>query len=221
MPEKTTMKRPQEKVPRHDTRREIVTLAEGMIRQRGFNAFSYGDLSVIMDVRPAAIHYHFPNKKELGREVVRQELFRIRDFRRRNRLRPGEEQLRHLFTIFYRNSEWKNICLMGSLLPDYVTLEASMQKEIAELCKEITDWVAFCLEDARGKGRLDFVGTAADRALLVVSTLLSSLLLARVQGKEVFVRMADQLLSDLKADWRIADLPEETEEWPADPHSFT
>jgi TetR/AcrR family transcriptional regulator, transcriptional repressor for nem operon len=204
-----------------DTRREIIALADGLIRTRGYNAFSYGDLGVIMDVAPAAIHYHFRTKTGLGQEVVRQELFRIREFRRWNERLPGEEQLKHLFTIFRRNSEWSNICLMGSLLPAYATLDASMQKAVADLCNEIAAWVASCLEDARDGGRLDFQGTGGDRALLVVSTLLSSLLLARVQGKEVFVRMADQLLADLGAGWRVADLPADAEEWPAVPHSFT
>jgi hypothetical protein len=53
---------------------------------------------------------------------------------------------------------------------------------------------------------MQFDGTAEDRSLLVVSGLLSSLLLSRVLGKDIFARMADQLLRDLSADWRIADL---------------
>jgi hypothetical protein len=66
------------------------------------------------------------------------------------------------------------------------------------MCRTILDWMTECLEMGRKEGSLQFQGSAADRALLVVSALLSSLLLSRVLGREVFDRMLRQLLKDIE-----------------------
>lgn len=182
------------------TRDEIVSIADGLIRSRGYNAFSYGGISTKLELRPAAIHYHFPAKTDLGLEVVRQELLRLKA------LEPGGEHLKALFATFLRSSRQGQICLMGSLMPDFATFDPAMQEAVREMSGTILEWIARGLEEEREQGRLRFEGKAEDRALLVVSALLSSLLLSRVLGKDIFVRMADQLLSDLGARWRVAGL---------------
>lgn len=182
------------------TRDEIVGLADGLIRRRGYNAFSFGGISMLMDIRPAAIHYHFHTKTDLGLEVIRQELIRVKE------LEPGKEQLKRLFATFYRSAQQGQICLMGSLMPDFATFDPTMQQAVREMCSTIAEWISAGLDVERKEGRMQFEGTAGDRALLVVSALLSSLLLSRILGKDVFSRMTDQLLYDLAADWRVADL---------------
>ena len=44
-------------------RERILDIAEHLIMSRGFNRFSYKDISTEMKVKNAAIHYHFPIKK--------------------------------------------------------------------------------------------------------------------------------------------------------------
>jgi TetR/AcrR family transcriptional regulator, transcriptional repressor for nem operon len=183
-----------------NTRDEIVYLADGFIRSRGYNAFSYSDIGEYMRIRPAAVHYHFHSKTDLGLEVIRQELLPLKQ------VEPGGAYLKRLFATFFHSCQKGQICLMGSLMPDFATFDPLMQGAVQEMCSTIADWVAASLEVERKQGRMQFDGTAEDRALLVVSGLLSSLLLSRVMGKDVFVRMADQLLRDLSADWRVADL---------------
>lgn len=182
------------------TRDEIVSIADELIRSRGYNAFSYGGIGTRLDIRPAAIHYHFPAKTDLGLEVVHQELLRLKG------LQPGQEHLKALFATFYRSSRQGQICLMGSLMPDFATFDPAMQKAVREMCETIVEWIGRGLEKERGQGRMRFEGAAGDRALLVISALLSSLLLSRVMGKDIFVRMADQLLRDLGAGWRVEHL---------------
>jgi len=203
-----------------NTRDEIVYLADGLIRSRGYNAFSYSDIGEYMRIRPAAVHYHFHNKTDLGLEVIRQEMHRVMNFRYKEARLESEVQLKRLFHTFYRQSAERQICLIGSLTPDFATFGESMQEKVKELCSTIIEWVEFCLEKERKEGRMRFEGTAADRALLVVSTLLSSLLLSRVLENNTFTAMADQLLRDLGAGWRVRDLPEPPEDFD-DPHSYT
>ena len=194
------------------TRDQIIHLADGLIRRRGFNAFSYTDIAAKMEIRNAAIHYYFPTKSELGQAVIGKEMEGIRLHQRRTEDGSGEEQLRFLVSVFYRNAQLDNICLMGSLLPDFATFEPEMQGAVSRMCDTILEWMTGSLDKARVEGKVRFEGEAADRAALVVSTLLASLLLARAQGESVFVQMVDRLLADLGIGWRVGDLAKV--EWP-------
>ena len=189
------------------TRDHIVHWADTLIRQKGFNAFSYADIAAVLKIRNAAIHYHFPTKSSLGQAVIKEELQRLQDYRTSHKDLPGDLQLQHLVTIFYHNSERNAVCLMGALTPEFTTFDGDMQMMVRRLCMSIREWVAECLDAARGAGRLHFNGSPADRAALVVSTLLASLLLARVDGPELFRRMIDQSLEDLGSAWRLDHLP--------------
>ncbi len=202
-----------------NTRDKIVYLADEFIRTQGYNAFSYSDIGKYMAMRPAAVHYHFPIKTDLGLEVIRRELARVAQFRRQAPDGSGGDQLKRLFQTFWRQAVEGRLCLMGSLTSDFTTFDDPMQDAVRNLCGEIASWVADCLEEERKEGRMRFEGNAADRALLIVSTLLSSLLMGRVLGMEVFVPMADQLLKDLGADWRIWDLEAPPEDFD-NPYSY-
>lgn len=194
------------------TRDEIITLADEFIRTRGFNAFSYADIAGIMDVRKPALHYYFPSKADLGISVIDRELQKMARLKEEDRDLPGDQQLKKLIEVFFNSSRQGRICLNGSLAPDYTTLPPPMKQKVEEMCRTILDWMAACLEKGRVEGRLSFQGEADDRALLVMSGLLSSLLLARVLGGDVFERMIGQLLSDMKADFRVADLKDDRPE---------
>lgn len=203
------------------TRNDILERADELIRRKGFNAFSYADIAGVLEIRNSAIHYHFPTKSGLGQAVIDRELERLREYRSRFAAMPGDEQLKDLVAVFYRNSQMGYICLMGSLLPDFETFEGGMQEKVSEMCDTILGWVTDSLEKARKKGRIRFDGAAGDRAALFISTLLSSLLLSRVQGPAVFRRMVDRLLEDLGAGWRTGDLPQAKLPATEESYSFT
>ncbi|WP_431209766.1 TetR/AcrR family transcriptional regulator [Puia sp. P3] len=189
-----------------ETKEHIIELADELIRKRGFNAFSYSDIAGPLAVRNAAIHYYFPSKSDLGEAVIDQELQRVDEYRRKSERLGGEEQPKLLVGVFRRNNKLRLICLMGSLTPDYDTFEEPMRQKVKEMCTGILDWLGEALERAREEGGLQFEGSAGDRALLVVSTLLSSLLLSRVLGANIFEQMLDQLLRDMRADWQVKDI---------------
>ncbi|HVU97821.1 MAG TPA: TetR/AcrR family transcriptional regulator [Puia sp.] len=190
-----------------ETREHIIRLADRLIRQRGFNAFSYADIAAVLNIRKAAVHYHFATKSLLGQAVIEEELRRVEGYRQAHPKLGGDLQIRHLVGVFFHNSQCNAVCLMGALTPEFATFDAGMQAMVQRLCVAIREWVGDCLEDARSAGWMRFGGSAMDRAALVVSTLLSSLLLSRVEGAGLFCRMIDRLLEDLGAGWRVGDLP--------------
>ncbi|MEL7005841.1 MAG: helix-turn-helix domain-containing protein, partial [Bacteroidota bacterium] len=46
--------------------------------KRGYNAFSFSDISKPLGIKNAAIHYYYPTKEKLGIDILRkeQELFK-------------------------------------------------------------------------------------------------------------------------------------------------
>lgn len=185
---------------------DILYLADNLIRKRGFNAISYTDIAVLMDMRNAAIHYHFPTKSDLGRAVIGEEQRRVRDYRKQHADADGEHHFKHLIYTFYNRSQQSAVCLMGALTPEFATFDPEMQQALRQLCIDVQEWVAESLEKARSAGALTFSGDAANRAALVISTLLASLLLARVESADLFPSMINQLLEDLGVRWRVEDL---------------
>ncbi|CAL1519641.1 TetR/AcrR family transcriptional regulator [Chitinophaga sp. MM2321] len=181
-----------------ETKEKIVAMADQLIRVKGFNAFSYKDISDPLSVKNAAIHYHFPVKADLGISVIDKELEKFAAHTHRWKNLPEDEQLVKLFDVFRKHSQAHNICLMGSLAPDYGTLSPDMQQKVQEMATGILTWLTHCLEQGRRKKLLHFKGDAGDRALLVISNLQASLLLSRVLGGGICNRITKRLLEDLR-----------------------
>ena len=51
-------------------RDEILDVAEAMIRNAGFNAFSTRDVANAVGIKSASVHYHFPTKADMGVAVT-------------------------------------------------------------------------------------------------------------------------------------------------------
>lgn len=180
-----------------ETRDKITRLADQLIRKQGYNAFSYKDLSSPMQVRNAAIHYHFPTKTDVGVAVIDQAIREFNEYKQQWSDLPENERLEQFAQMYTRNYNEGLICLMGSLAPDYLTLPEALQLKVWSMGQDLLAWLTSCLQQGREKGLFNFSGEPCDRALLVASTLLSALLLNRVLGEDTFQRMYDQLMSDI------------------------
>ena len=51
---------------RSGTRLKSSTSPERLVQSRGFNGFSYADVSAELGITKAALHYHFAGKAEMG-----------------------------------------------------------------------------------------------------------------------------------------------------------
>ena len=180
-----------------DTKDRIIALADQLIRTRGYNAFSYKDISDPLEIKNAAIHYHFPTKTDLGIAVIDLETERFKEQTTKWSSMPEDKQLKHLFDTFGRKHKQGLVCLMGTLSPDYITFPESLQEKVTGMSMDFANWTAQCLESGRQKGFFQFDGEAYDRALLVLSNLLASLLMSRVMGPKTFGKISGQLYKDL------------------------
>ena len=51
-----------------DRKTQIIELATELVQSKGFDSFSYNDLSEDLGIRKASIHHHFAKKAETTRE---------------------------------------------------------------------------------------------------------------------------------------------------------
>ena len=183
-----------------DTRTRILDLAEVLLLERGFNAFSYQHLARELGVKPAAIHYHYPSKDDLGTALVTRQLRRLRKWRDLPRVAdlPPAAQFEALLAVYDDHlGHDRRVCLFGALAADFRTLPAPMQAELRTFNRELTEWLAQVLAVGRATGTLRFVGSPAAKAAQVLTTLAGALQVARVHDEIPFQVIVGQLRLEL------------------------
>ena len=166
-----------------DTRRELLNLAETLVRTRGYNGFSYRDLAEQIGIKTASIHYHFPAKSDLGEALIENE----REVFARNlaQLDAAEKDPRRRLERFIELFQASTIgcdnrmCLGAMLAVEQETLPDAVGQAVRRLFADNEAWIAKLLEEGRKKRQFRFKGSAEAVARSLFSSLEGALLLAR------------------------------------------
>jgi TetR/AcrR family transcriptional repressor of nem operon len=179
----------------------ILDLAQRLVQTRGFNAFSYADLSVELGIRKASIHHHFPTKAELGRRLMsryRDTFLGVLAAIDRESPRSADKLKRYvgLYRDVLRNED--RMCLCGMLAADFKTLPKTLRDAVQDFFNANERWLTDLLEKGRKGRELHFEGSPATQARLLVSGLEGAMLVARTYGDlSRFEDVASGLLSRL------------------------
>lgn len=178
-----------------DTPKQILDVAEDLLLDRGYNGFSYRDISSALNIRNASIHYHFPRKTDLGVAIIRRAAQRFQKWATHidGKDLPCSEKLDEFFLIFKRFVEEKQICLGGVLQTDYETLPEEMQKEAQFLLSKTFQWLKNILAVGKKRGEFDFPGSAADQAVLTMASLQGAVQIVRVTSPASFDATVKQI----------------------------
>jgi TetR/AcrR family transcriptional repressor of nem operon len=188
------------------TAERILDNAQRLIQTRGYNAFSYADISTEVGIRKASIHYYFPHKSDLGREIVS----RYREFVRRKvswidqdenavgaKLQRFAEIFRDMLRVRFPEDGGR-ICVCAALTTDLMGLPEAVRSEVNGFYFENEVWLAGLLEAGRASGDLQFVGPASVQAQAFLAGLQGAMLLARAHGNaEQYCAVAHRLLAQL------------------------
>ncbi len=183
-----------------DTKRHILSLAEFLLKKKGINGFSYKDIADALNVKNAAIHYHFSAKENLIKAVIQDNTKRFKakvekiDREGMNYLESLEEYLK----VFSDNvAEDHQICLFGSLGSDYYNLSTSVQHEIRIFSKLIMEWLTNLLNEGKKAGVFDFQSSAKTMALMINSCMAGALQLTRMSDKAEFYEVVNGIYQEL------------------------
>lgn len=182
------------------TREKILDIAKDLIQRRGYNAFSFNDISRPLSIKNAAIHYHFPSKETLGCAVINQERERLLEWSKHIQDLDYSDQLELFFEIYDSNLISNRICMVGSLSSDYMAIPESMQQCLHLMIDEVKQWLTQLLEQGKKAQAFSFRGTAEDKASVVVTSLAAGLQIARVVGREQFQKIKNQIKLDITSE---------------------
>lgn len=185
-----------------DTAANILDVAEQLVQVRGFNGFSYADVSDELQITKAALHYHFSTKADLGEALIIRYAVRFQGALRDIEARDGDALVRlGAYTDLYRDVvRNQRMCLCGMLAADYQTLPAPMQRAVTQFFDENLAWLTATVRTGKREGSLAFPGNAGGVAQLIIGALEGAMLVARpFRDVARFNMVADQLIGSLRA----------------------
>ncbi|MGO9657703.1 MAG: TetR/AcrR family transcriptional regulator [Acidimicrobiales bacterium] len=179
------------------TASEILDIAERFVQSRGFNGFSYADVSSELGITKAALHYHFPGKAELGQSLVSRYTDRFIAALGAIDAKgmPAPDKLLAYCDLYRATLRGQRMCLCGMLAAEYDTLGEPMRDAIVTFFEHNQTWLAALLETGREAGALHFAGPAEQAARTVVAALEGAMLVARpYRDATVLDAVIDRLL---------------------------
>lgn len=163
-----------------DTKEQIIQIADSFIRDKGFNAFSFYDISNKVGIKTASIHYHFPSKADLGVAVIDSHIQRLSQVIKEYQLMSPSDKLDKFFSIYNKIINENRICLVGSLATDFNTLDEKVRLKLKEFSEMFLIWVSEFLEEGKKKNIFDFEGESRTKALMIISNMLAIVQLSRL-----------------------------------------
>lgn len=173
-------------------REQILEIADELIRTRGYNAFSFSDISHRLNVKNPSIHYHFPQKTDLGLAVIalhREELLQLMT----DTKPTSKEKLERLFLKYEAMGEERKICLTGSLSTDLNTLDESICRSLKNYINLKIEWLSGILREGKKEKVFKFSGEPKIKALLLIGNLVGLLQLARVADETDFKKGMEEI----------------------------
>lgn len=183
-----------------NSKKTILNLAESLLQDKGFNGFSYANISAELGVKNAAIHYHFPSKEDLGIAVIHRYRERFKLWINNSRVKDlsSLDKLNWFFKIYddFRVDNGK-VCLVGSLEAEFNSIPEGLRKEVEALHREMLVWLEATLKEGKEAGVFQFNGTPASKAALIYSSVQGALQMARALGTKKFKDVIEQHKQDL------------------------
>jgi TetR/AcrR family transcriptional regulator, transcriptional repressor for nem operon len=183
------------------TAERILNVAERLVQTRGFNGFSYADVAAELGITKASLHYHFPNKEQLGSALIsRYRKAFLEALQRIDSSGPADprRRVRQFVRLYVDVLRKHRMCLCGMLAADQATLPRAMRDGVREFFDANESWLFKTLEEGRKARVLRFEGSAHEVARFLVASLEGAMLVARSYGDvSRFVSASERLLTEL------------------------
>ena len=183
-----------------EMRDQILTSAQRLVQQRGFNGFSYADIAVEVGIRKASLHHHFPTKTDLGLALIEVYSERLNSVL----LNISGSSLTavaklNAYVALYRSSlEAERMWLGGMLASEALTLDATMLPSLKRFFNRNIEWLTEILTEGNLQQLFVLNSSATNHARMLLSALQGALLIARATGdREAFEQTASSLMTGL------------------------
>jgi TetR/AcrR family transcriptional repressor of nem operon len=172
---------------RNNTVNQLLDIGETLLQTRGYHDFSFKDMATHVGIKTSSIHYYFPTKSDLARELIirhTEDMAKIlQGLRKPSRYK--DQLIEYIHAI--ANSTYgkgMRMCLGGMLAIDVLTLAPDVQEAIKAFFLLHETWLIQTLEKGREAKEFKFSGDCAPRARAILSYLEGLLLLSRLYKEE-------------------------------------
>jgi len=170
--------------PRTATATRILGVALRLVQVRGYNAFSYADISAELRITKASLHHHFRTKAALGTALVsgyaRDFQAALAEIDRHGGDAPAK--LAAYAALYLQVLRADRMCLCGILAADFETLPKAMRREVTEFFRANEAWLTRIFQQGRRARTLRFDGDPGAMASVMVSSLEGAMLVSRSHG---------------------------------------
>lgn len=181
-----------------DTKTALLNSAERAARTRGFDGFSYADLSKDVGIRKASIHHHFPTKATLSVALMERYYNDLKaecDKIDAN-YETGGARLAALID-FYKSAldGGKSLCLCVSFSISRESLPAEVIDQIGRFREMIIAWTETVFAAGHTDGSIERVTDPAVEAAATLPLLEGAQLAARVEENPALFESAVRILT--------------------------
>jgi len=179
------------------TKEKILKLGEALIRQKGYNAFSYQDISKPLEIKNAAVHYYFPKKSDLAIGIFRTAQERFDAMWSRHEGGTAKSKLLAFIKVYGDSAEQDMVCLVGAMASEFYSLDGPVKEELKLIVDDIAKKLTAILAEGKKNGEFHFEESAHTKALLIVTNLLAGLQLARINGRQSFEVIRNSIIKSI------------------------
>ncbi len=186
---------------------EIALCAQALLATRGYNGFSYADISETVGISKASIHHHFPSKAELVQSVLQR--YRAQG---REGLAALEQQVKNPLERLRAYTGYWEACLRDGTAPfcicamlgtEMSAIPDVVADEVRGHFRDLEDWLAAVLAQGADKGIFRLRTDPAAEAVALMAAVHGGMLAARVHGDpEAFAAVVRQGVAQLLAPTR-------------------
>ncbi|PDS59931.1 TetR family transcriptional regulator [Rhizobium anhuiense] len=155
------------------TRDALIQTAEGLMRTKGYAAFSYADLAKTVGIAKPTIHHHFPAKEDLGTAIVEAYIDRVRRDFERIETNSSEvvARLEAFFRMFRASTDGGLLPLCGALAAEMSALPEGLQKITKRFFDIQLKWLTRIIEEGIERGEIPLGCGARQKAFTLLSLL--------------------------------------------------
>lgn len=180
------------------TKENIIDKADQLIRDKGYNAFSFKDISNDIGIKTASIHYHFPTKSDLGVATIKEHIARYETLKEKVANESPLIQLESFLAVHTKIKHDNKVCIVGSLATDLNTLDQSIKEELKIFAKLVIDWLTEVLTEGKEQKIFDFQTSARTKALMIITNMVAIVQLSRLTNDDDFELVRETILTELR-----------------------
>jgi TetR/AcrR family transcriptional regulator, transcriptional repressor for nem operon len=180
---------------------QIIDLALKLIKEKGYVAFSYDDISKYFGVTKASIHYHFEKKEDLGVAVADSIVKNLQDLKVSINT-PSLTVKEKLMLFIHKRAEQftgTEICPISSLQADFESLPDALRKRVEEISRLEISIMIEIVANAQNKKTVIGLESIKSLSSMILCSIKGALIYRRVLGDDVLnevLKQIDQFLEN-------------------------